>query len=238
VADYVRYRPRYPLQLVPLLHARVGLRPEWVVADIGSGTGFSAEPFLEFGNTVHGVEPNAEMRAAGERLLARSDRFHSVAGTAEQTTLPDASIDLITAGQAFHWFDRQRARAEFRRILKPGGCTVLFWNRRDVSSTPFARDYEALLLRFGTDYEQIRHDRLGPEEIGAFLGSFEQAGLEYEQLLDYEGLKGRLLSSSYTPSAADPRREAMLRELRALFDRHQQDNRVTLHYDTDIFIGR
>ena len=238
VQDYVRYRPRYPRELIPLLQQRIGLQPSWVVADIGSGTGFSAEPFLELGNTVYGIEPNDEMRAAGEQLLANHPRFNSVSGTAEQTTLPDHSIDLITAGQAFHWFDRTRARVEFDRILKPGGRIALFWNRRDVDSTEFARDYEALLIRFGTDYQQIRHDNLTADEIGAFLGAgFTQDILSYDQLLDYDGLQGRLLSSSYVPSASDPQRAPMLRELQDLFDQHAQNGRVLMHYDTDVFIS-
>src|SRR5262249_12530418 len=162
----------------------IGLQPSWVVADVGSGTGFSAEPFLQFGNTVYGVEPNAEMRAAGEQLLANYPRFHSVAGTAAKTTLPDASADLITPGQAFHWLHRARELEDFDLILKPGGRIALFWNRRDVDSTQFARDYEALLLRFGTDCQQIRHDNLTAEEIGAFLGAgFKQDVLSYDQIL-------------------------------------------------------
>ena len=232
-------RPGYPRGLIPLLQERTGLEPDWVVADIGSGTGLSAEPFLAFGNVVFGVEPNDDMRAAGEQVLRNYARFHSVAGSAEQTTLEARSIDLISAGQAFHWFDRARARAEFTRILRPDGWIVLFWNRRDTAGSAFARDYEALLERFGTDYQQVRHDNLGDSEIGGFLGtSYERAALPNEQVLDYDGLQGRLLSSSFTPPAGDERRGAMLEKLRELFDRHQQNGCVTIDYATEIFLAR
>jgi SAM-dependent methyltransferase len=239
VADYVRARPRYPRELIPLLQNRTGLTPAWVVADIGSGTGISAEPFLDFGNIVYGVEPNAEMRAAGERVLAGHATFHSVAGSAEDTTLAAHSIDLITAGQAFHWFDRAGARAEFERILKPSGWIVVFWNRRDVASSPFAREYEALLLRYGTDYQQVRHDNLGDDDIAGFLGpDFQRAALPNSQVLDLEGLRARLLSSSYTPGAGDLRRAALLDELRKLFEQYQEGGSITIDYTTDIFLAR
>jgi SAM-dependent methyltransferase len=220
------------------LQDRTGLERDWVIADIGSGTGLSAEPFLGFGNVVYGVEPNDEMRAAGERMLHGYSKFQSIAGSAEQTTLEPRSIDLVTAGQAFHWFDRARARTEFGRILRPYGWIVLFWNQRDTAGSAFARDYEALLERFGTDYQQVRHDNLAESEIGAFLGtSYERAALPNEQVLDYDGLQGRLLSSSYTPAAGDARRATMLDELRSLFDRHQQNGFVTIDYTTEIFLA-
>ena len=239
VADYVRARPHYPRELIPLLQERTQLTQAWVVADIGSGTGISAEPFLVFGNVVYGVEPNADMRAAGARILRGYGAFHSIAGSAEDTTLAAHSINLITAGQSFHWFDRARAREEFARILRPGGWITLFWNSRDISSSPFARDYEALLERYGTDYQQVRHDNLNDADIAAFLGAeFQRAALPNSQVLDFDGLRARLLSSSYTPAAGDERRTAMLGELREIFDRRQQNGSITIDYTTDIFLAR
>jgi SAM-dependent methyltransferase len=239
VADYVRARPRYPRELIPLLQERIGLTPEWVVADIGSGTGISAEPFLSFGNVVYGVEPNAEMRAAGEEALSRFDTFQSVAGTAEDTGLAADSIDLIAAGQAFHWFDRARARVEFERIARPNAWVALFWNRRDVAGSAFAREYEDLLLRYGTDYEKVRHDNLVDADIAGFLGpDFQRAALANPQVFDFAGLRSRLLSSSYTPAAGDPRREEMLAELRVLFDRHEQHGSITIDHTTDIYLAQ
>jgi SAM-dependent methyltransferase len=239
VGDYLRHRPRYPRALIPLLKREIGLVPRWLVADVGSGTGFSAEPFLENGNRVIGVEPNAEMRVAGERLLAHWPGFTSRDGRAEATGLDDQSIDLIVAGQAFHWFDPLPTRAEFLRILRPGGWIAVVWNRRQTDTTEFLRAYETLLLRYGTDYQDIRHDRLGPESIAQFFGKpIEKHVLPFEQILDFEGLKGRLLSSSYTPAAEDPRRQPMLRELGVIFQQYAQDDHVHLLYDTEVYVGQ
>jgi SAM-dependent methyltransferase len=237
VADYVRHRPGYPAQIIPLLKRRIGLQPDWRIADVGSGTGLSAIPFLEDGNVVVGVEPNDEMRNAAETLLANWPKFISVRGSAEATGLDDGSVDLVIAGQAFHWFDVQRTRAEFARILKPPRRVVLFWNTRR-GETPFEQAYEALLLRHGTDYQQVRHDRDRGDALETFFGNgYERVVLPNEQVMDLEGLRGRLLSTSYTPAQGDARRAPMLDELTNLFRTHQQDGQVRLQYDTEVFAG-
>ena len=166
VENYVRYRPGYPPEVMQALKAECGLASSHVVADIASGTGIWTRMLLENSNPVFGVEPNAEMRAAGERLLAAFPKFTSTAGTAETTTLSHQSVDFVTAAQAAHWFDRARARREFVRILKPGGWLVLLWNERVTDSTKFLRDYEQLLLTYGTDYQDIRHERPTDDETG------------------------------------------------------------------------
>ncbi|MEX2283907.1 MAG: class I SAM-dependent methyltransferase [Gemmatimonadota bacterium] len=239
VEEYVRYRPRYPDALLPLIRSETGLLPDWMVADIGSGTGISAEPFLANGNLVLGVEPNAEMRAAAEPALAQWRNFRSIAGSAENTTLPDQSVDLILAGQAFHWFDRSAARAEFMRIGRPGAWTVLVWNRRETESTPFLKAYEGLLDRFGTDYQRVRHDRMDETVFADFFQSaFKLCTMPNAQEFDYVGLSGRLLSSSYTPGPTDARRQPMLEELRRIFDAHQRNDVVRFEYVTEVVIGR
>ena len=241
VADYVRYRPGYPEALLRALRGEAGLGPRSRVADVGSGTGISTELLLRSGAEVWAVEPNEEMRRAAEERLGGEPRFHSVDGTAESTTIPEASVDLVAAGQAFHWFDRERARAEFLRILAPPprlGRLALFWNSRRTESTPFLRDYEALLRRFGTDYDRIDHTNLGPEDFEAFFaGPYQSHRFENHQVFDFEGLRGRLLSSSYTPAPGHPDHEPMLTALRDLFDRHQQNGQVRFEYDTDLHLG-
>jgi len=209
------------------------------VADIGSGTGILSEVFLKHGNEVIGVEPNAEMRAAGERILANYPKFTSIAGSAEETSLADSSVDFVTAAQAFHWFDRDRARAEFARILKLDGWVILLWNERRTGSTAFLRDYEELLLTYGTDYQEVRHENVY-ENIAAFFapGGFQEQSFENLQIFDYEGLKGRLLSSSYVPAEGQPGCAEMLNALRNVFDAHQQDGRVIVEYDTRIYYGQ
>ncbi len=241
VENYVRYRPGYPPRVVEVLKAECGLTRESIIADVGSGTGFLSKIFLENGNRVFGIEPNPEMRAAGERLLAEFPGFSSVNGTAEHTGLGDHSVDFVTAGQAAHWFQRDQTNREFARILKPGGWAVLVWNDRDTESTPLGREYEQLLRSYGIDYEQVH--RVGCETVKEIAAFFAPAEVRTEsfpnrQEFDYEGLKGRLLSASYMPQEGHPRYEAMLDELRRMFDAHQQDGRVFLEYETRMYYAQ
>ena len=239
VEQYVRYRPSYPKAILELLRKQCGLTSDSVVADVASGTGIFTRILLESGNRVFGVEPNAEMRRAGEEYLAAFPRFTSIAGTAESTTLPDHDVDFVTAAQAAHWFDRARARAEFVRILKPGGWAVLIWNERETDTTPFLRDYENLLLTYGTDYQEVRHERTTDEIAGFFAPSpYQSAELEMRQDCDYAALEGRLLSSSYIPASGHPRYEPMLRELRRIFETHQKNGQVVLAYVTRVYYGQ
>jgi SAM-dependent methyltransferase len=239
VENYVRYRPGYPAEVLRVLESACGLTPEHVIADIASGTGIWARMLLEHGNPVFAVEPNVDMRQAGERLLVGFPRFTSVAGTAEATTLGDASLDFVTAAQAAHWFDRVRARQEFVRILKPGGWLVLLWNERLTESTPFLREYEELLLAYGTDYADVRHERT-TDEVNRFFdpAPYQERVFDLRQDFDYAGLEGRLLSSSYAPGPGHPKYEPMLRELRQLFDRHAVAGRVGVDYKTRVYFGR
>jgi len=181
------------------------------------------------------------MREAGERLLAGYPAFTSVAGTAEATTFTDASVDLVVAGQAFHWFDQARAKQEFARVLGPPRPVALVWNERRVDSTPFLRAYEKLLRAYGTDYARVgNHDAADDAALERFFSpaGYRRATFEYRQVFDDEGLRGRLLSSSYAPEPGQPGYEAMLQELRALFDEHQQGGMVSFEYDTAVYYGR
>ena len=239
VDNYVRYRPGYPSEILELLRAECGLKPSSVIADIASGTGILTRMLLENGNRVSGVEPNPEMRKAGEQFLASYPGFTSVAGSAEATTLDDHSVDIITAAQAAHWFDREKARREFVRILVPGGWTVLLWNERDTDSTAFLREYEQLLLTYGTDYREVRHENT-TDTIDMFFAPspFQSRVFHHSQEFNAQALEGRLLSSSYTPQPEDASYESMLRELRRIFDRHQHNELVSFPYTTRVYYGR
>lgn len=239
VDNYVKYRPGYPANVISLLGADCGLTTESVIADLGSGTGILSELFLKNGNRVFCIEPNREMRAAGDKLMAQYPNVSSVDATAESTTLSNASVDFITAGQAFHWFDRERVRDEFARILKPGGWVVLVWNGFRVETSPLNNAYQQLVLKYGTDYQEVRREIVGCD-VEAFYapGDCKCGRFEFQQVFDFEGLKGRLLSSSYAPEPDHPDYEPMLRELREIFDANQKDGSVVFFYETELYYGR
>ena len=239
VENYLKYRPTYPTAIIPLLESECGLTQESVIADLGSGTGFFTKLFLKVGNSVFGVEPNPEMRVAGEKVLAKYPQFSSVSALAEATGLPDHSVDLIVAGQAFHWFDRATARPEFVRILKPGGWVVLAWNGYRVESSPMMAAYQDLVLRYGTDYSEVQREVVGSDVESFYApGSCKGARFEFQQTFDYEGLKGRLLSASYAPEPDHPNYDAMLSEVQKIFDANEKDGRVTFEYETELYYGR
>lgn len=240
VENYARYRPGYPLEVLDLLRERYGLTQDSEIADVGSGTGALARMFLEDGNRIYGVEPNAEMRRAGERLLAAFPRFTSVEATAEETTLPDRSVDFVTAGQAFHWFDPGPVRREFGRILKPGGRIVLVWNARQKERTGFLAAYESLLETHGTDYAEVNHGRRGSAgKVRDFFAPMpvEEWTFDNAQRLAPAGLKGRVLSSSYVPAEGEPGCAEMLAEIEDIFSKYQHGGAVTVRYDTRVYVG-
>ncbi|TKC87188.1 class I SAM-dependent methyltransferase [Trinickia terrae] len=240
VADYVKYRPTYPREVVAFVRDACGLAADARIADIGAGTGISTKLFLDAGHPVVAVEPNDAMRRAADVRLAGHAAYRSVPGTAEATTLPDASVDLVIAAQAFHWFDPATAKREFARILKPGGSIALFWNFRRVTGSPFLDGYEALLRRYSVDYAQVADRYPGDDWMAAWFGeNFVKKGtFDNVQRLDFDGLKGRLASSSYAPKPGHPSHEPMLAALRELFDKDAQDGRVDLVYDTFVYVGR
>lgn len=239
VENYIKYRPNYPKEILEVFRDEMNLTENSVIADIGSGTGISARLFLENGNEVFGVEPNAAMREAAEDFLKDFPRFQSVDGTAENTNLPADSVDFVIAAQAFHWFDKNKTPAEFRRILRRDGFAVLIWNERQLDSNAFLRDYEELLKKYGTDYEKVRHDNLDKEIFEKFFQvDFSVKTFLNVQMLDFEGLKGRLLSSSYMPSETDSRFEPMLIELQRLFEKYAESGKIQILYNTNIFYTR
>jgi ubiquinone/menaquinone biosynthesis C-methylase UbiE len=238
VENYVRFRPSYPPQVIDLLGEECGLKRDDVVADIASGTGLFTRLLLENGNRVFGVEPNENMRRAGEEYLAAYSNFISVNGTAEATTLASHSVDLITCAQAAHWFKREKAMPEFQRILKRGRYLALIWNDRHTGNA-FAESYEDLVVKYGTDYSEVQRMGRAIDGNEFFVPlTCEKRTLPNYQDLDYEALEGRLLSSSYAPQHGDPDCGPMLAELRQIFNEHQHGGVVRMEYDTNIYFGK
>lgn len=239
VENYLKYRPRYPTEIISLLEKECGLTSDSVIADVGSGTGFLSELFLRYGNRVIGVEPNAQMRAAAERLLAGYLNFTSIAATAEATTLPESSVDFVTAGQAFHWFEREKTRREFHRILKTGGWVVIVWNTFPTGRSALVKAYDDVLVRYGTDYREVVKE-IADSGVEKFFppGECKRARFDFQQTFDWPGFKGRLLSASYAPNADSANYEPMLLDLRRVFDSYQKDGKVVFDYDTVVYYGQ
>ena len=237
VADYVRYRPSYPPELLAWLRETIGFSPAWRVADIGSGTGIFARLLLDHGNIVYGVEPNQAMRAAAEEALAGQERFVSVAGNAEATTLSGACVELIAAAQAFHWFEPMATRREFQRILMPGGRVLVVFNSRRNDASPFMRAYDDYLTANAVDYGQVDHRLVSPERLHAFLGDYHEWKATFSVFKEYDAVRGLSSSSSYVPSPSHPKYAAFYDGLRELVAAHAVNGRVEFFYETNAYLG-
>lgn len=238
VENYILYRPSYPNDLIKFFIEKNDLTEDTIIADVGSGTGILTELFLKNGNKVFAIEPNDEMRGAAERLLHHYSNFKSIPATAEKTSLESESVDLIIAGQAFHWFDFEKTKTEFARILKTGGIVALIWNDRKTGNSDFAKEFENLILRFAVDYDAVDHKNFHEEKLHPFFsGEMKTKSFPNYQHLDFEGLKGRLLSASYIPTGGEHFKK-MIDELQVLFQNHQQNGKVTIEYETQVFYGK
>ena len=241
VENYVRYRPSYPFAIVEFLQRACPLISTSVIADVASGTGFLAEIFLKNGNQVIGIEPNADMRAAGQHHLRNYPRFTSVDATAEATTLPPHSVDMITVGQAFHWFNLEKARQEFERILKLDGWVILAWNIARNKS-PFMLAYEKIWFNYLAP--QADNAVTDAQAIEAGLRAWYAPGIvsfesfDNSQVVDLDGLRGRILSSSYSPTPEHPKYAPMLAELETIFNTHQVKGKVAIEYECRVCYGQ
>jgi ubiquinone/menaquinone biosynthesis C-methylase UbiE len=239
VDNYVKYRPHYPPAAADYLSEAIALTPDEQIADIGCGTGISSKLFLENGNTVIGVEPNDAMRSAAEEYLAGYPRFRAIKGTAEATTLATHSVDVVVAGQAFHWFDLDKTKPEFERIVRPGGHVVLMWNERQLETTPFLREYEQFIVKYSSDYAVVRHDTFDAKVIGQFFDRpVSKAVFPNVQHLELDGLKGRMLSASYMPNEQDAVFPEMMDGLETLFAKHSENDRINILYDTNVYVSQ
>jgi ubiquinone/menaquinone biosynthesis C-methylase UbiE len=238
VDNYAKYRPGYPDAMLQFI--REVARHSAIVADIGSGTGILTKQLLDAGFEVYAIEPNDPMRSEAERTLSAEPLFHSVKGSAESTSLPDHSIDFITSAQAFHWFDRGKAKPEFRRILRPGRWTALIWNERQVDTSTFSWKYEELLRNRVPEYSQVDHRNVNAEDIRAFFepGEVTLKKFPNAQRLNREAFIGRVLSSSYVPLAGEPGHRDILTAAERLFDESAVEGVVSFEYQTVLYLGR
>ena len=230
--QYHSYRPGYPARLLDFLRDACALAPDHVVADVGCGTGLLAARFLENGNLVYGIEPNPEMRAVAERLLGGCSRFRSIDGRGERTTLPDGSVDFVAVGRAFHWLEPEAALTEFARIARPGGWAVILWFTRK-SASPFHAAYEALRAEYARGQPRTIHRRRELRDLLVAHGFRVEVSTD-RRAATLESLEGETLSYSDAPAPGDPLLAPMRERLRALFDRHQRDGRVSLDYELAI----
>jgi SAM-dependent methyltransferase len=240
VEAYRRYRSRYPREIIPLLRQNCGLTPESILADIGAGTGMLAELFLENGNAVYAIEPNAEMRAACAELATQYPKLRCIDGTAETTGLPDRSVDTIAVGRAFHWFDHEKCRPEFMRILRPGGWVVMAGLGPRRGKEPVQDDYQEILRVHGIDYARLRERYNLKDAIRRFFagGSLQEAEFAGYEELTYEGLEGHTLSLSVTPQPDHPGYPAMQEALKKYFEKYQRDGKIRLPTNCQVAMGQ
>jgi len=235
--NYAKYRPGYPVRILQFLKD-YNFCDKSIIADIGSGTGILTKIFLENGNNVYAVEPNEKMREKANSLLNKFKNYFPINGTAENTTLPNNSVDFIVVGTAFHWFDATRALNEFRRILIENGVLVLIWNDRKTD-TLFLTEYETILKTFSKEYQGGTRRNISDDVIEKyFRKDFKKITLENNQEFSFDELIGRFSSSSYSPKEGTSEYNDSYNLLKRIFDQYKINNKVLFKYDTNIFIGR
>ena len=238
VSDYTRYRPGYPVESIDWIYDNVPLSSNSTIADIGSGTGIFTEALVSKACSVVAVEPNEAMRLESDRRLSTYPNYTSIDGTAEHTKLDSNSIDLVTAAQAFHWFDLEKTKIEFERILGVNGKVLLIWNRRNPDASEFLAQYEALLKSSIAEYNRVNHANATDSAIAVFLGDgMTTAEFASYQEFDLDGLKGRLQSSSYCPVEGTSEHSELMNALTSLYNEHASDSGVKFEYSTQLYLS-
>lgn len=240
VANYVKYRSTYPDAFLNYLFNEVGLSSDACVADVGAGTGLLTEPLAERVKTIYAIEPNRNMRIACMEACGRNCSFIALDGTAEDTGIPDHSVDFITVAQAFHWFDRNRAHQEFTRIIKPEGLVILVWNSR-IPESALTLENDALYRKHCPDFTGFSGGRESSVEQFLFFfrdETYEIRSFPNDRILTLEAFIGNSLSASYAPHPSDAGYNAFVAELSVLFDRYAKKGHLTVPMRTWSYTGR
>ena len=235
---YKKGRPDYPEAIFDDLYKKYGFCAGSVIADIGSGTGKFCRPLLERGSVIYAVEPNGDMLDAAQKSLGDQANYHPIKASAEETTLPEHSVDHITCAATFHWLDAKAFHRECLRILKPNGLVVMAWNVRDKAA-PLNRAHAEIFRRFCPKFESLSHGfDACQEDLKWFYGSkFERIAYEDDAVQDKKKFLSRSLSSSYALKPEDTEYTAFVAALEELFDAWQQDGVVTVPAQSVVFIG-
>ena len=231
--DYARFRPDYPEAAISEILSGLGDPENLTVVDAGAGTGISSRRLADRGCRVLAVEPNQAMRAAAEP----HPLVEFIEASAEKIPLADASVELVTCFQAYHWFRPDAALREFSRILRKKGRLAVVWNERDEADG-FTRDYGNIVRRFATSPSVERRNETFDSTVAAkWFADFSHATFRYEQRLDRAGLVGRARSASYLPSEG-PDFIAMVAALDSLIEQWQDpDGTVTIVYGTEVHLA-
>ena len=239
VANYVKYRPDYPNQLIDTLIQQLKLTPASKIADIGAGTGIFSQLLLDSGLSVTAIEPNQKMLAAAKVQLINYHDFSFRNNSAEQTGLTSNSLDLITVAQAFHWFNNDDSLQEFKRILKQQGQLALMWNQRDLDCQ-FQQQYHRLLLKYCESYDSVNHMNLSTEQITQYYRPNDVQVFEFKHIqhLDYSSLLGRLLSTSYCPASHTSQFSELSAGLKSLFEQYAKAGTIEFNYICKLYLGR
>ena len=242
VENYVKYRPHYPKKLIEFMEMHDILKKDYVIADVGAGTGKFTELLLQSGYTVNAIEPNRPMLKACKEIYGKYSNLKCIEGSSDVTTLADNSVDLITTAQAFHWFEIEDTKTEWERILKPNKYVALIWNSRlkGEKTTPFQRQYEEFVKKYGKEYTRMQENFRVQEKIDILFkkNGYLEFHTPYSQTFNFGSLMGRALSSSYMPQPRDKLYPKMVEALKALFENHQVENQVSIEYDTELIYGK
>lgn len=237
---YEKYRPSYPKESLEIIQEQchLALNNNIFIADIGSGTGKFTELLLEKDCNVYAIEPNDNMREIAEAKFIDNPNYNSINSNAENTGLDDNSVDLITVAQALHYFDIEKAKDEFKRILKSNSKVVLLWNFR-YRESDFMKEYEKIVYTFHSKDLQptFAQDKMNESVYNKLFSEYKDFSIPYTQELDFNDLWGRVLSSNHAPKKNDPNYNKLYKNIKELFDKYQHNKKIKFEYHTKVVIG-